>query len=217
MLIDGCTFSSGDDDIAIKSGKGQEGVNVGKPSEDITITNCTFLKGICSIAFGSELSGGIRHIRISHCTFKNGRAAIWIKSRPGRAGYVQDVEADHLMVGPEPLLEIHTTYVWNPDPQGVPGVAGLTSFSNIAISDVKVDSKSLVTVDATPEKPVDGLTLTNISGTCAQGLRLRNAKNVTLTNVKVDGLLGPLISTDNVQGTGLEGAVPLPPKAVLSK
>jgi polygalacturonase len=207
VAIDHCSFSAGDDDISVKSGKGQEGVKVGKPSENITVTDCTFTKGHGGIALGSELSGGIAHIKISRCTFSGIAEAIYLKTRAGRAGYVQDVQADHLVVN-VPLLVILTTYHANPDPQGVPGDQGLTSFSGIAISDVQANSKNLVRVEATPERPLDGLTLTNITGTCAQGFVIRNAKNVALKDIKLDGLAGPALYTENVQGTGLDGATP---------
>ena len=211
VFIEDCVFSTGDDDIAIKSGKGQEGVKIGKPCEDITITRCTFRKGIGSIAFGSELSGGIRRVTISHCTFQNGTAALLLKSRPGRAGYVQDVRASHLIVGPEPLLIVQTTYGANPDAQGVPGDDGLTRFGGIVISDVQADSHTLVRVEATPEKPLDGLSLRNITGQCTHGFILRNVHNVAMKNIQLQGLSGPLYYTENAQGSGLEGAVPFVP------
>jgi polygalacturonase len=209
MTIDHCSFSAGDDDIAIKSGKGQEGVKIGKPSENITVTNCTFTKGHGGVSLGSELSGGIAHIKISNCSFKGVVEAICLKSRPGRAGYVNDVQADHLVVTGVPLLNILTTYHANPDSQGVPGDAGLTNFSGIVISDVKAaGSKYLVRVEATPERPLDGLSLSNITGTCQQGFVIRNAKNVVLKDIKLDGIAGAPLYTENVQGSGLDGAVP---------
>jgi len=70
ITIDHCSFDCGDDDISLKSGKGQEGVKIGRPTENVTITNCTFIKGHSSVAFGSELSGGIRNVHIQHCTQK---------------------------------------------------------------------------------------------------------------------------------------------------
>ena len=208
VVIDGCTFTTGDDNIAIKSGKGLEGVQTGMPCEDITITNCNFIKGYTSIAFGSELSGGIRRVHITHCTFKQGRAAMQLKSRAGRAGYVADVTADHLVVGPEPLLEINNNYSYNPDPQGVPGPAGLTQFQNIQIADVQINAKNLLTVSGTPEKPVTGLQISRVTGTCQRGSLLENARSVTLTDIQLTGLTGPAYFTNNVQGAGLAGAVP---------
>ena len=209
VFIEGCTFSTDDDNIAIKSGKGQEGVRIGRPSEDITIANCTFLKGYTSIAFGSELSGGIRRVHISHCTFKQGRAALQFKARPGRGGYVRDITAEHLVVGPEPLLEITGNYGFNPDPQGVPGDAGITQFSDIRITDVTIASTKLLTVLGPAEKPVNGLNISRVSGTCRQGSAIQNARNVILDDIHLDGVSGPPYFTENVEGTGLGGAVPL--------
>lgn len=209
VLIDGCTFTTGDDNIAIKSGKGQEGARIGRPCEDIIITNCTFIKGYTSIAFGSELSGGIRRVRISHCTFKNGRAALQLKSRAGRAGYLQDITADHLAVGPEPLLELDSNYSYNPDPQGVPGVEGITQFSNIRIWDVKIASTNLLCIIGPSEKPADGIQISRVTGTCQRGSVIQNARNISLTGIDLEGIDGPAYFTNNVTGTGLEAAAPL--------
>ena len=211
VTVDHCSFSAGDDDISVKCGKGQEGVKTGKPSENITVTNCTFTKGHGGVAMGSELSGGIAHVKISNCSFAGDKEAIVFKSAPGRAGYVRDLQADHLVVKGMPLLVIQTTYKSNSDSQGVPGVDGLTEFTGISISDVQADSQELVRVEATPKKPLNGLTLSNISGTCTKGLLIRNATNVVLKNIHLTGISGPTLLTENVQGTGLDGAAPAPP------
>jgi polygalacturonase len=207
VKIDHCTFSCGDDDIAIKSGKGIEGAKVARPCEDIEITNCTFLKGYSSIAFGSELSGGIQRVHIAHCIFKKGRAAIYLKSRPGRGGYATDITAEDLETA-EPLLEVQTTYTSNPDKQGIPGDDGITNFARIQISNVRSTSSLLVKVDATEQKPVDGLTLSDITGSCTDGFILKNINNIELKNINLTGLRGPLLYTQNVQGDGLDGSVP---------
>ncbi len=209
VLIDGCTFTTGDDNIAIKSGKGQEGVRIGRPCEDLTITNCTFLKGYTSIAFGSELSGGIRRVRISHCTFRQGRAALQFKSREGRAGFLEEITAEDLTVGPEPLLEITGTYAYNPDPQGVPCPAGFTRFRNIRITGVTITATNLLTVSGAAVQPVDGLRLADVSGTCRRGSVLQNATNVVFRNIHLTGLTGPMFYTNNFSGAGLDSAVPL--------
>jgi hypothetical protein len=60
----------------------------------------------------------------------------------------------------------------------------------------------------TPDKPLDGLTLANITGTCKKGIVLVNVKNAHLSGIKVTGFEGPLLSTAHVTGTGLAGAVP---------
>ena len=206
MRIENCSFSTGDDNIAIKSGKGLEGARIGRPCEDITISDCTFIKGTSSIALGSELSGGICGVRVTNCVFQNGRAALYLKSRAGRGGYIRDVVAEHLTVGPEPLLEIDTNYSANPDAQGIPGVAGLTHFSEIRVADVKCAVQKLIRILGTAEDPVDGVILSGISGTCEQGIVIRNARHVAVENITVTGITGPRFVTENAQGTGLTGA-----------
>jgi polygalacturonase len=204
VAIDRCSFSCGDDDISIKCGKGQEGVKVARPSEDITITNCTFVKGHSAIAFGSELSGGIRNVHIQHCVCQEGRSAIYLKTCPGRAGYVQNVTAEDLDVGPEELLEINTNYKANPDAQGVPGPAGLSKFQNITITNARVQGKQMVKIVGTPDNRADGITLSKIVGTCADAWIIQNATNVTLKDIHVTGFTKDFLSLENASGAGLD-------------
>ena len=177
----------------------------------ILITNCTLLKGYTSIALGSELSGGIRRVRISHCVFKQGLAAMQLKSRAGRAGYVEDLAAEDLVVGPEPLLEINNDYHYNPDPQGVVGPDGLTRFKNIRISDVKLVSKNLMNIRGTAERPVDGLQISGVTGTCQHGSVLQNVRNVVLTGIQLTGITGPQYFTNHVEGTGFAESAAVKP------
>jgi len=148
-------------------------------------------------------------VRISHCTFKRGLAALQLKSRAGRGGYLENVEADHLTVGPEPLLELESNYSFNADPQGVPGVDGITRFSNVRISDVTVDSTNLFRIKGTVEKPVDGLRISHVTGTCKKGSVIENARDMVLSDVRLEGVSGPEYFTNNVEGSGFDGAAPL--------
>ena len=148
-------------------------------------------------------------MHISNCTFKQGRAALQFKSRSGRGAYLEDITADHLVVGPEPLLEMTTNYRFNPDPQGVPGIAGLTRFSNIRISDVQIDAKQLMSVEGTTEKPVDGLYISRVTGTVAAGSDIQHASNVVLADIRLDGISGPHYFTNNVSGIGFKSAAPI--------
>jgi hypothetical protein len=57
-----------------------------------------------------------------------------------------------------------------------------------------------------PNKPLDGFSLVNVTGTCAKGIFLANVKKAKLRDLKVTGFTGPLLSIHNVTGSGLEGA-----------
>jgi polygalacturonase len=62
VLIDGVTFSCGDDCIAIKSGRDSDGRRVGVPSTNLVVQNCTFASGHGGITLGSEMTGGVRNV-----------------------------------------------------------------------------------------------------------------------------------------------------------
>jgi hypothetical protein len=94
----------------------------------------------------------------------------------------------------------------------VPGEAGIPTLCNFRFRDIRVhDVPVLVQADSiAAAKPLEGLLLQNIRGTCAKGLVLANIKGARLQGISVTGFAGPLLSTRNVTGTGLSGAVPLP-------
>ncbi|MGC3988253.1 MAG: glycoside hydrolase family 28 protein [Chthoniobacteraceae bacterium] len=192
MLIENCTFTTGDDNIAIKSGKGLEGQEIGRPSEDITIRGCKFINGHAGVALGSELSGGIRNIRIEKCEFGEGRAALYIKTCAGRGAYVENITLRDSLIHCK-ALEIRTDYKANPDNQGIPGEAGLTWVNGIRLENLKLDGKGILDVYGVPEKRVSDLTAINITGTSPKPITLRNTRNVTLREIHVTGFTGPLV------------------------
>src|ERR1035437_1368970 len=212
-VIDGCTFDTSDDSISLKSGRGAEGNDIGRVCEDTLITNCTLSDaGFANIGIGSETSAGVRGVRIEKCKFIHARShAIFIKSRVGRGAFVEDVSAtdcDGSGMGQGFLQITNTSTGKSDDAASVIGEAGIPLFRNFRFTNMRVTDVPML-VDATrmdPLKPLDGLTLENITGTCKKGIELANVKNVHLSGIKVTGFEGPLLSTADVTGTGLAGA-----------
>jgi hypothetical protein len=102
------------------------------------------------------------------------------------------------------------------DEAPVPGDAGIPTVKNFKFSNVGV-TDCPVLVDAVrihPNKPLDGFSLINVTGTCAKGISLANIKKADIRNVKVTGFSGPLIGIHNVSGRGLEGAAAIEPPKV---
>lgn len=85
-----CTFSTGDDCIAIKSGKNPDGYYIGRPTRNVWITDCVFLRGH-GISIGSEISGGISNVLIRDCKAGPLNNGMQIKATKDRGGYVKDV------------------------------------------------------------------------------------------------------------------------------
>jgi len=219
VLIEGCDINAGDDAIALKSGRGLAAARLGRPTENVVIRHCTLASSIfAGLAFGSEMSGGIRNVRVEHCVIAGRQNGISIKSRNGRGGFFENITGEHLLVFKSPTflaIELLKKGIQASDP--VPGtVEQWARTQGIRFSHVEVrDVGTLVEARSIPaDRPIDGLTLTDISGTCRQAIVLSHAKNVVLGGISVSGYAGPLTTFDDVSGTGLEApAAPIPTEA----
>lgn len=69
VLIEGCTFSTGDDCIAIKSGRNADGRRLHTPTENVIIRDCRMAAGHGAVTIGSEITGGVRNVFVERCTF----------------------------------------------------------------------------------------------------------------------------------------------------
>lgn len=85
-----CTFDTGDDCIAIKSGKNPEGFFVAKPTRNVRITNCDFIRGH-GISIGSEMSGGVSDVLVQDCSAGALLHGVQIKGTKDRGGYVRNI------------------------------------------------------------------------------------------------------------------------------
>jgi polygalacturonase len=212
VLIDGCDIATGDDCISLKSGRGAEGYALLQTTEDVHITNCTMADSIFAcIGIGSETSGGIRNVRIDHCRFTRAQTfALYIKSRPGRGAFIEDIVADDLdasgMTGG--FLRFNLLASGIQDPVPVPGDEGIPTVRNFQFSNIRLTDCPLLAdgVGVHPRKPLDGFSLVNVTGVCAKGIRLANIRNADIRDIKITGYTGPLLGIHDVTGKGLEGA-----------
>jgi polygalacturonase len=100
VLIKDCSFSDGDDCIAVKSGRDHDGRRVNLPSQDIVIQNCVFARGHGGITMGSENSGGIRNVFAEDCRLNSPDLdmALRFKTDPTRGGYIENIYIRHCTV-----------------------------------------------------------------------------------------------------------------------
>jgi hypothetical protein len=76
-------------------------------------------------------------------------------------------------------------------------------FSNVRMKDVTTLAE---VIKVAPEKPLLGLSLTNISGNCKKGITLVNVRDAILKGIKATGFSGPLLSIENTRGVVLKNA-----------
>ena len=208
-LIDHCDMDTGDDAISLKSGRGLAAVRLNRPTQNVVIRNCSLVSSMFGgIGIGTEISGGVRDVRLEHCFISGHQNGIFIKSRDGRGGFMEDIVGQDLVISNSPTflcINLLNKGIQSSDP--VPGDADQWSrVRNLTFSNVRVDDvRDLVAgSDIPPEQPLDGLTLTHITGTCERGIVLSNSKGVKLASIDVTGFRGPLVTTSNVQGVGLD-------------
>ncbi len=91
VAITQAQIASGDDAIAIKSGRDRDGRRMNKPTRNVVISDVTITKAHAGIAIGSEMSGGIADISVRDVSIAQANRGLRIKTRPGRGGYVRNV------------------------------------------------------------------------------------------------------------------------------
>jgi len=101
VLIEACTFDTGDDCIALKSGRNEDGRRVNVPIEDVVVRGCIMKDGHGGVVIGSEASGCARHIYAERCWMNspNLDRALRIKTNSVRGGYVEHVYMRDCVVG----------------------------------------------------------------------------------------------------------------------
>jgi len=222
VRIEGCDINTGDDSISLKSGRGLNGARLGKPTEDVLITQCILTgRRFAAIGIGSETSGGIRNVRIEHCKLNSRTFGVYVKTRIGRAGVIENISGDDLDVLAGGFLRVNLISSGNKNTSDDPveDLAGYPLGRNFSFSNIRVAATTLADVSqVSAEKPLEKLVLKNITGTCTKGITLVHVRDARLSGIKVTGFTGPLLATDDTTGTGLEGAVKYePPKSAPAK
>ena len=117
VLIEDCHFNTGDDCIAIKSGRNSDGRRRAMPSQNIIIRNCTMQDGHGGVVIGSEISGGCRNVFAHDCTMDspNLDRVLRIKTNSCRGGVIENIYMRDIHVGQcrESVLKINLDYEHN--------------------------------------------------------------------------------------------------------
>ncbi|KAH7387565.1 hypothetical protein KP509_16G030400 [Ceratopteris richardii] len=134
VCIKNCYISNGDDLISIKSGWDAYGMQVAKPSVNITVRRVTGTTPTCSgFSIGSEVSGGIENIWVEDLQVFNASAGIRLKTAPGRGGYIRNVTLRDVK-----LMEVKRAIEFSGDagehPADIVGVSSNASHSVSIIS-----------------------------------------------------------------------------------
>jgi polygalacturonase len=159
VLIEGCVFDTGDDCIAIKSGRNRDGRRVAVPTENVIVRNCRMKDGHGGLTIGSEMSGGVRNVFFENCQLDspNLNQALRFKTNALRGGTIENIYFRKIQVGQisDAVLQIDFYYEEGPNGPERPVVRNidirdltckkakyalhLRGFPNAPVHDVKLE------------------------------------------------------------------------------
>lgn len=190
VLIKNCVFNTGDDCIAIKSGRNDDGRRVNIPSENIIVENCTMKDGHGGVVMGSEISAGVRNVFVRNCHMDspNLDRAIRIKTNTLRGGFVDGVYVKNITVGQvkESLLRVNTFYGIYANQEG----NYMPRIENIVLEDIQVKDggKYGLLIEGRDQAHVKNITLKNVTiNSAKEALSIKNADSITYINTTING------------------------------
>lgn len=191
VLIENCVFDVGDDCIAIKSGKNNDGRRVNVASENIFIRNCQMKDGHGGIVLGSECSGHIRNVFIENCEMdsENLDRAFRFKNNASRGGIIENIFARHIKVGRvgEAILTVDLLYEEGAKGKFNPVVR------NIQLDNIKSSaSPRVMYIASIPGAQIDNICFSNceFKGVEAPEV-ISTAGSITFQNVVIEPKIKP--------------------------
>lgn len=212
-------IDAGDDGLVIKAGKDRDGLRVNRPSENVTITDCTVHHAQAALAIGSETSGSVRNVVVSNITAKNTVNGIHIKSRRGRGGTVENVRFENwIMENVGQAITISDAGYQMEGEAPDPGQGSVTQrtpiFRNIAVSHVSIHgAQGLITITGIPEMPAASIRIDDVTGTGRRGMSAEYTDDLELHNVLLNVEAGPVFQiahSANVELDHVSTRKPLP-------
>ena len=181
VLIENVTFDNGDDNVAIKAGRDDEGrANSVTPSENIVIRNCNF-KGLHGVVIGSEMSAGVQNVYVENCkTVGYLKRGIYLKTNADRGGFIKNIFVRNIQLD-EVEDCIYITANYHGEGKGHQSDISNVSFSNITCN--KASAAGIV-IQGFPDKKIKNISLNNIEIKWAKNaISSENAENVLMNEV----------------------------------
>jgi polygalacturonase len=193
-------FSVGDDCIVIKSGRDEDGREAGKPTENVTITNCTMLKGHGGVVIGSEMSGSVRKVTISNCVFDGTDRGIRIKTMRGRGGVIEDILVSNVMMNNmvnEGVLITLRYQSTKPEPLS----ERTPTARNIQINGVTIRGGDRpVAIYGLEEMAVSQISFSGIQASTRRGVLLENAAGIAFHDINMEIKEGSALEAKDTKG-----------------
>ena len=189
VLIEGCEFDTGDDCIAIKSGRNADGRRLKAPTENVIIRNCVMKDGHGGVTIGSEISGDVRWVFAENCRMDspNLDRALRLKTNAMRGGTLEHIFMRDVTIGQVADAVVHIDFLYEEGAKG--------SFMPV-VRDINVErvtsrkSKHALYLRAFPNAPIVDVRLKDCQfADVAEASVLENVRGLTYDHVTINGKL----------------------------
>jgi polygalacturonase len=200
----------------MKSGRDEYGRERGMATENVIIADCIVYHGHGGFTIGSEMSGGVRNVKVNNCNFIGTDVGLRFKSTRGRGGVVENIYIDNIFMKDIPTKAVSFNMFY--DNQAPTEAASAEEESNAA-SMVEVTDETpvfrkiylnniicngaedAVVLQGLPEMPISEIHLSNISMISQKGISIFDAEQISITNAVLQSLREPVIKI--VQGVNV--------------
>jgi polygalacturonase len=187
VLVENCTFNTGDDCIAINSGRNADGRRIHVPSENIVIRNCRMQSGHGALTVGSQISGGVRYVFAEDCQMSSPQLdhAIRFKNNALRGGVLEHFYFRNITIGQVAHAVVTVDFNYEEGANG----PFTPILRDVVIENVVAD-KAVYAIDAQglDKAPAYDITLKNCSFAHVEKPSIvKNVKDLKLTNVRING------------------------------
>lgn len=206
VLIENCTFSTGDDCVVLKSGYNEDGWRVGRPTENVIMRHCSSKRGHGGLVVGSEMSGDVRNVFMEDCEFVGTDRAIRIKSRRGRGGVVENLYARNLKVKNMQREVVILNMDYGSDTKQAANERPPV-FRNMLIQNVTGEgAPTAILIQGLEDSPIEDVRFENLNIISAKGVVCAHIRGLVFDHVSVAPSKGPVFDLTNARQIRIQNA-----------
>lgn len=196
VLIEDCYFLTGDDCIAIKSGRNEDGRRIGRPTENVIIRYNNFANGHGGITLGSEISGGVHDVFALSNYFDSPNLdyPIRFKTNAMRGGSLKNVYVKDSSVNKARLAVVHADFFYEEGHKGgfLPQLANITLDGFHTVEGGSIEAKYAFYLKGFEDAPIENVTFRDMDLEGVKGdASYANVKGLTYADVTINGIKQP--------------------------
>lgn len=214
VLVEYCSLDCQDDCYTMKSGRNEEGVRVGIPTQNVVVRHCLALRGAGGIVCGTEVAGGIKNIYCHDCVFQGTDQAVRIKTLRPRGGGVEGLTVERIRANVKDyafFCDMLGSIKWGGDLAkrlpAQPINIQTPDFNTVKVNNVIIENcRQLVFALGLPERPLRNVLISNIRANCNQFMKMRDTQGFVLQDATITAE-DPTASIDGCTGVMMLGVI----------